>query len=186
MLFVLYIYIRPQNEPALSPAQRNPSSGGEGSSPGARCLELPFLCAQAACWKQLWPHWCPNGWQLFGPHTPVGSLGLVSVRPWPEIIHWFPRQSPQPAPPPGARQLCPWGCSQGQRDRETGGVTRGICGMDETRCEDDKFTSREAARGLWVEGPAPAEAWGTGVHLSWRGQGRRRDSEGIREPADQG
>ena len=33
LLFVLYIYIHPQRDPARSPAQRQPSSGGEGSKP---------------------------------------------------------------------------------------------------------------------------------------------------------
>lgn len=107
VLFVLYIYIHPQREPALSLARRKPPGRGEWSSPRANFLELPFLCAHADYWKRRGLVGVLVGGSYLGHITPLCSLGLVSAWTWPALIRSFahsPNIDPSHTPCPSARQ----------------------------------------------------------------------------------
>lgn len=195
VLFVLYIYIHPQREPALSLARRKPPGRGEWNSPRANFLQLPFLCAHADYWKRCGLVGVLVGGSYLGHTTPLCSLGLVSAQTWPALIHSFAKHRPKPHAMPkcltaGRKRTqvtaVPLRSSEGRQTGKQCSPTEdmGWVRQDGEACR--KSPGREPtgrpSQQRKLHGEESAKVWRTGMWLSWRGRwGRWSNGNGIGE-----
>lgn len=133
-LFVLYIYIHPKSEPALSRAERKPWAEGRGQWGPALWSHPPSVPMPTA--GDMGLVGVLMGGSCLGRTTPLCSVSLVPARPWPEFIHSFTQRRPKPRPTPRCQAAGEKAQKSqpaleeptGQTDRKTM-LSRGIRGM---------------------------------------------------------
>lgn len=183
-LFVLYIYIHPQREPAPAGSEEALGGGGAGRGPalGSHPPSVPMPTAGTRV-----PRGCPHGWQRSGPPHPTLLWGpgvceaLARVH---SLIHQTETQAvPHPQVPDGRRRGAAVQAFPLRSPRGTDGnqCSAGIHGVGEAGGEVSRQSPpREAAGSLLSRGNLMA--WRDGVWLSWRGRwGRWNHGDGIGE-----